>query len=46
MSTTAVDALDKSTDKILALLEDPNREGAWDRRGLVVGQLQDAQLVI
>jgi|GEM_PF-3400865 len=35
MSARAVDALDKSTDKILALLEDPNRDGAWDRRGLV-----------
>lgn len=43
MSTTAVDALDKSTDKILALLEDPNREGAWDRRGLVVGHVQSGK---
>ena len=43
MSTTAVDALDKSTDKILALLEDPNRKGAWDRRGLVVGHVQSGK---
>ena len=43
MSSTAVDALDKSTDKILALLEDPNREGAWDRRGLVVGHVQSGK---
>jgi hypothetical protein len=43
MSATAVDALDKSTDKILALLEDPNREGGWDRRGLVVGHVQSGK---
>jgi len=43
MSTTAVDALDKSTDKILELLEDPNREGPWDRRGLVVGHVQSGK---
>lgn len=43
ISTTAVDALDKSTDKILGLLEDPNREGAWDRRGLVVGHVQSGK---
>jgi len=43
MSARAVDALDKSTDKILALLEDPNRDGAWDRRGLVVGHVQSGK---
>jgi hypothetical protein len=43
MSATAVDALDKSTDKILGLLEDPTREGAWDRRGLVVGHVQSGK---
>ena len=43
MSATAVDALGKSTDKILALLEDPNREGGWDRRGLVVGHVQSGK---
>ncbi|CAH1387186.1 Z1 domain-containing protein [Candidatus Nitrotoga sp. M5] len=43
MATTAVDALDKSTDKILAMLEDPNREGTWDRRGLVVGHVQSGK---
>lgn len=43
MSSTAVDALDKSTDKILGLLEDPNREGMWDRRGLVVGHVQSGK---
>lgn len=43
MSTTAVDAVDKSTDRILGLLEDPGRAGAWDRRGLVVGHVQSGK---
>lgn len=43
MSTTAVDALDKSTDRILGLMEDPSRAGSWDRRGLVVGHVQSGK---
>ncbi len=43
MSATAVDALDRSTDEILGLLEDPQRPGAWDRRGLVVGHVQSGK---
>lgn len=43
MSATAVDAVDKSTDRILSLLEDPGRAGAWDRRGLVVGHVQSGK---
>ncbi|PHV09383.1 endonuclease [Janthinobacterium sp. BJB412] len=43
MSSAAVDALDKSTDDILGMLEDPNREGFWDRRGLVVGHVQSGK---
>lgn len=43
MSATAVNALDKSTDHILGLLEDPKREGFWDRRGLVVGHVQSGK---
>tara|TARA_R110000868_G_scaffold70819_3_gene207987 strand:+ start:27750 stop:30581 length:2832 start_codon:yes stop_codon:yes gene_type:complete len=43
MSITAVDALDRSTDKVLSLLEDPSREGRWDRRGLVVGHVQSGK---
>ncbi len=43
MSPKAVDALDDSTDKILGLLEDPFREGSWDRRGLVVGHVQSGK---
>lgn len=43
LSIKAVDALDCSTDSVLALLEDPEREGPWDRRGLVVGHVQSGK---
>lgn len=43
LSIKAVEALDRSTDSVLALLEDPVREGAWDRRGLVVGHVQSGK---
>ena len=43
LSIKAVEALDRSTDSVLALLEDPEREGPWDRRGLVVGHVQSGK---
>jgi hypothetical protein len=43
LSTEVVDALDESTDTILSLLEDPKRQGVWDRRGLVVGHVQSGK---
>lgn len=43
LSYTAVDGLDRSTDHVLELLEDPSREGPWDRRGLVVGHVQSGK---
>lgn len=43
LSWKAVEALDKSTDAVLGLLEDPIREGRWDRRGLVVGHVQSGK---
>lgn len=43
LSDTVVDALDESTDKILEQLEDPTRDGPWDRRGLVVGHVQSGK---
>ena len=43
LSWKAVDALDKSTDRILSMLEDPMRPGMWDRRGLVVGHVQSGK---
>lgn len=43
MSAMVVDAVDQSTDRILGLMEDPKRAGAWDRRGLVVGHVQSGK---
>jgi hypothetical protein len=43
LSINVVEALDRSTDGILELLEDPRRPGSWDRRGLVVGHVQSGK---
>ncbi|QNA87465.1 Z1 domain-containing protein [Massilia sp. Dwa41.01b] len=43
MAWEAVDGLDKSSDRILGMLEDPQRKGPWDRRGLVVGHVQSGK---
>ncbi|OED43719.1 endonuclease [Endozoicomonas sp. (ex Bugula neritina AB1)] len=43
LSWKIVEGLDKSTDQILGNLEDPEREGSWDRRGLVVGHVQSGK---
>jgi hypothetical protein len=43
MAWEAVDGLDKSSDRILGMLEDPERTGPWDRRGLVVGHVQSGK---
>ncbi|MFK7699337.1 Z1 domain-containing protein [Pseudomonas caspiana] len=40
---SAVEALDETTDNILSMLEDPKREGSWDRRGMVVGHVQSGK---
>lgn len=39
----AIEGLDATTDGILGLLENPKREGSWDRRGLVVGHVQSGK---
>ena len=38
-----VESLEERVDTILGLLEDPKRDGAWDRRGLVVGNVQSGK---
>lgn len=43
LSDTVVDGLDDATDRILELLEDPQRTDPWDRRGLVVGHVQSGK---
>ena len=35
--------LDSTTERILGKLEDPRRAGPWDRRGMVVGQIQSGK---
>ena len=39
----AVQGLDQVTDEILRRLENPRRPGRWDRRGMVVGQVQSGK---
>lgn len=39
----AVRRLGEMTDDVLGRLESPRREGAWDRRGMVVGQVQSGK---
>ena len=34
---------DDLTDRILELMEDPARSGSWDRRGMVVGEVQSGK---
>ena len=43
LSVAAIDAMNRSTDTVLSLLEDPARPGHWDRRGLVVGNIQSGK---
>ena len=38
-----VQVLDKDTSNIVGLLEDPEREDDWDRRGMVVGHVQSGK---
>ena len=35
--------LDSVTERILSLLENPSRQGSWDRRGMVVGHVQSGK---
>lgn len=35
--------LDQVTDNIVGLLEDPEKSGEWDRRGMVVGHVQSGK---
>ena len=40
LAPAVIEEIDKSTDQLLDLLADPKRNGPWDRRGLVVGNVQ------
>jgi hypothetical protein len=38
-----INSVDEITDKILGRIEDPNRSGAWDRRGMIAGHVQSGK---
>ena len=40
---TTLQRSDDLTDRILELIEDPERPGSWDRRGMVVGEVQSGK---
>jgi hypothetical protein len=40
---TTLRRLDETTDKVLGFLTDPKQEGQWDRRGVVVGDVQSGK---
>lgn len=42
-SEQSIITLDELTDHVLERLEEPQREGAWDRRGMVVGHVQSGK---
>ena len=41
--TAAVTTLDEVTERVLGLMQDPLRDGSWDRRGMVVGHVQSGK---
>lgn len=41
--TRVVHSIDNVTDKILGLLKDPQEDGDWERRGLVIGHVQSGK---
>jgi hypothetical protein len=43
MPGAAVESLERVADDVLERLEDPERSGMWDRRGLVMGHVQSGK---
>ena len=43
LTQSIITELDKSTDKILSNIEDPERTGKWSSRGLVIGDVQSGK---
>lgn len=43
LSSQVIATLDNVTDRILGLLENPSKDGPWDRRGMVVGHVQSGK---
>jgi len=42
-SARVLATLDRDTDQILGHLENPKKDGAWDRRGMVMGHVQSGK---
>ncbi|MDQ7838568.1 MAG: Z1 domain-containing protein [Thermodesulfobacteriota bacterium] len=42
-TASIVESLDRFTSEIISRLEDPSREGTWDRRGMVMGSVQSGK---
>jgi len=42
-NSPVVSSLELVTERIASLLQDPEAEGAWDRRGLVIGHVQSGK---
>lgn len=42
-SKEIINGIDKHTNLILSSLDDPLREGSWDRRGMIVGEVQSGK---
>ena len=42
-STQVLATLDRDTDRALGLIENPCKEGEWDRRGMVMGHVQSGK---
>jgi hypothetical protein len=42
-SGQVIATLDNVTDRILGLLQNPSKDGPWDRRGMVVGHVQSGK---
>ena len=43
MSSQVIATLDNVTDRVLGLLENPNKPGKWYRRGMIVGHVQSGK---
>lgn len=43
LSPAAIETIEKVSDEVLGRIEDPERDGSWDRRGLVMGNVQSGK---
>jgi hypothetical protein len=43
LSPAGIETIEKVSDEVLGRIEDPERDGSWDRRGLVMGNVQSGK---